>query len=96
MKLIKREKTPVDAKIVGDTMALEARDLRKTTDQRIEAEATKDVVNEEIGKLIDAAREDPTMVIDEEDTSVQKLKASTGRSGAHAAVRDPIDPEAPR
>lgn len=72
---------------------LEAKDLAKERAARELAEATHAVVQEEIGKLVDAARESPELVIDEENTAVRRLADITGRSGTRPKV-EPSPPEA--
>lgn len=60
---------------------LEAVAIARARRAREEAERARDVVVESAGRLIDEARENPELQIDEEHEVVQELAKKTGRSG---------------
>jgi len=60
---------------------LEEEELEAARLAREEAERARDELVESAGKLIDRAREDPELQIDEENECVRQLAKKTGRSG---------------
>lgn len=60
---------------------LEAVAIARARRAREEAERARDVVVESAGRLIDEARENPELEIDEGHEAVQELAKKTGRSG---------------
>lgn len=59
---------------------LEAKDKRRSEEQQLVAEATRDVVLGEIGKLVDVSRARESLHIDEDNTAVKNLADITGRA----------------
>lgn len=66
---------------------LEEIELEETRRAREAAERARDEVVESAGRLLDQAREDPEVEVDERNPAVRELAKKTGRSGQIAAVR---------
>lgn len=65
---------------------LEQIELEKARRCREAAERARDEVVESAGRLIDAARENPDVDVDEENEAVRELARKTGRSGDRMAA----------
>lgn len=68
---------------------LEAEALKQAKLARESAEKARDVVVESAGRMIDEARENPELEINEDHEAVQALAKKTGRSGDRYRAASP-------